>query len=185
MGSLREAALEVAAARDETAKAHEKTWGYQELLQSAGTVYGPDCSPIGPLPLPTPGKSSRLSLLGMLRPSAGKKGSAAVAPSPAAPPLGRMSSLDIEPGKGDPMLGLMSRSADEPSDAAAGPAGAGRAVLSPRGGNRGVSGTPPYGKKGSGAGEALSAKRRTSSGTGTPKYGSSKKEQAPPAGTAC
>lgn len=193
IGSLKEAQREVALARHEVAKANEKTWGYQELLQSAGTIDGPDCSPVGPLP--TPNKNRRLSLMGMLRPSA-KKGASAVAPSPAATSISRrMSILDVErsemaaPKKEDTTLGLMSAALGprlsggklniDSADAPAAPETS-RQVLSPRGANSNSASTPRYGQKSDGSSESLSAKKSTPVGTGTPKYGSSKKEQQKP-----
>lgn len=194
IGSLKEAQREVAIARDAVSKAHEKTWGYQELLQSAGTIDGPDCSPVGPLPTPVK-KDRRLSLMGILRPSA-KKSAAAVAPSPAATSTSRrMSILDVDrsefaPKKEDTTLGLMSAALgprlsggklnlDSSADAPAG-AESSRQVLSPRGANNSnFASTPRYGKKTDGTNESLSAKKSTPTGTGTPKYGSSKKEQQP------
>ena len=202
VGSLREAQREVALAREEVAKAQEKTWGYQELLQSAGTVDGPDCSPVGPLP--TPAKSSRrLSLLNIMRPSA-KKSGGSVAPSPAAlSTTRRMSILDVDrsefgaPKKEESTLGLMSaalgprlsegklRVGLDLASAENAPSQPARLVLSPRGANASAATTPRYGKKGDSSvgGTPSSTKgsaHNASAGTGTPPYGSSKKLRASP-----
>jgi hypothetical protein len=178
IGSLREAEREVARARAEEVKAVEKVEGYQALLANAGTVNGPDCSPVGLLPTPKQA-NTRMSILGIKLPGGGavKKGS--VAPSPA--PTSRRATDDLKtPLKENVTLGLMSATLGPrlsagklklADDTEAAP----RQILSPRSANTVGPTTPRYGQKATQAfGETPT---RHVASTGTPTYGSSKKEQ--------